>query len=114
MGNIRVAWYWKYANPATVAPPNMAGILTSFMASFGSIRAKEIDRTAGTLCIEFEPTGQARPRRAAPLFARSRPPVLDPALWTWRARCPFRNSGPSLWERILPLMIVVMAFNKQV
>lgn len=47
-----------YAKPATVAPPAMAGILSSFEASLGRARAKDIVRTAGRLCIEYDPAGQ--------------------------------------------------------
>jgi hypothetical protein len=32
-----------------MAPPNIAGILKSFIASFGKTRANDIARTAGTL-----------------------------------------------------------------
>jgi hypothetical protein len=32
-----------------MAPPNIAGILTNFIASFGNNREKEKLRTAGTL-----------------------------------------------------------------
>jgi hypothetical protein len=35
-----------------MAPPNIAGILINFIASFGSNRANEKLRTAGTLWTE--------------------------------------------------------------
>ncbi|KAI4144457.1 MAG: hypothetical protein LQ340_006639 [Diploschistes diacapsis] len=38
--------------PPTAAPPIIAGILSSFEASFGRALANENVRTAGTLCIE--------------------------------------------------------------
>ena len=43
-----------------MAPPNIAGILASFKASFGITLAKEIARIAGKLWSEEAPNGHCR------------------------------------------------------
>ena len=56
--------------------PNKAGIRASFKASLGKLRAKDIDRIAGTMCNEYAPGGQARCFVSLmPAFALSRPPA---------------------------------------
>lgn len=59
-----------------MAPPNIAGILANFITSFGSTRANDMVRTAGTLCSEYDPSGHGfrLPNRVAP-SGRSRPPA---------------------------------------
>lgn len=61
-----------------MAPPNIAGILANFITSFGSTRANDMVRTAGTLCSEYDPSGQGfrLPNRVAP-SDRSKPPAAE-------------------------------------
>lgn len=87
--------------------PNRAGNLAIFRASCGSTRAKDIDLTAGTLCIELAPKGHCLrlPIEGLP-SAWSRPPALLAALWCKR-RCvvmPLRARGAHLEARTLPLI----------
>ncbi len=59
-----------------MAPPNIAGILANFITSFGSTRANDMVRTAGTLCSEYDPSGHGfrLPNLMAP-SDRSKPPA---------------------------------------
>lgn len=59
---LRIAWYCRYAAPATPAAPNIAGILANLRTRFGNALAKEMDRTAGALWIEYAPEGHIRSR----------------------------------------------------
>ena len=66
------------------APPNIAGTLISFVASFGSDLAKEMVLVAGTLWIEYAPIGHDRfCVYRKPAERRRTPPVLE-AWWNER------------------------------
>ena len=67
-----------YATPAMMLAPNMAGNLNIFIARFGSILTKEIDRIAGTLWMELAPEGHGR--LVGPLYLISPPDFVTALL----------------------------------
>src|SRR2546423_8078 len=96
-----------YASPAIIAPPNIAGILAIFSASFGNTRANEYERTAGTLCIALAPKGHGLPLHFEGdiidwllVFVRRRRPLREVALVTSVRRATARpRRGPTLLAR---------------
>ena len=87
--------------------PNKAGNLANFRASCGSTRAKDIDLTAGKLCIELAPKGHClRLPNEGPPLTWSKPLAL-PVAERWRLCCvvmPLRMRGAHLAERTRPLI----------
>jgi hypothetical protein len=89
--------------------PSNAGNLAIFKASCGSTRAKDIDLTAGTLCIELAPKGHCwrLPSEGVP-STRSSPLALAVAerCRLRRVVMPLRVRGAHLAESARPLITV--------